>query len=323
MLEVIEPGLLSTIQDRGRPGLAHLGIRRAGAADPISLAVASLLVGEPADAAAVEMTLLGATLAVRADCLVGIAGADMEARVAEEDRRLAPAGAYRLRAGTTLMFGGAVDGARTYLALAGGIQAERVLGSASTDPTLGAGGLIGRPLRAGDVLVADRPATDDRGERTWPGGLAASGVQVGEGPRRIGVTRGPHADRFGPDGLETIVGTTWRVSPRSDRVGVRLEGPAVTRADASLDELISLPMLPGAVQVPPAGRPIVLGVDAPTVGGYPVAAVVNEADLPAIGQLRPGDEVRFEWLDADTARRRSAAAAAGLVSGARHLGAAP
>jgi antagonist of KipI len=321
MLEVLEPGLFTTVQDLGRPALAHYGIRHAGAADRLALAASCLLAGEPAGSAALEMTLLGATFAVRADCLVGIAGADMGIEVRDEGHSLPPGGSYRLRAGTTLTCGAALDGARTYLALGGGIRADRVLGSASTDTSAALGGLDGRPLRTGDILESARgpfPAVD---ERRWPPGMASSGVRLAAEPPVIAVTRGPHADRLGAGVIEGLGEAAWIVSARSDRVGVRLDGPRLPVTDDGSGDLVSLPMIVGAVQVPPDGSPIVLSVDAPTIGGYPVAAVVIEADLPVLGQLRPGDEVRFAWVDAETARRRSGAATEALEAAARLLAA--
>jgi biotin-dependent carboxylase-like uncharacterized protein len=305
MLEILEPGLQSTIQDGGRPGLAHLGVPRSGAADPRALAAANLLVGGPVDGAAVEMALLGATFAVRGACVIGLAGADMDARVPEEDRTLAPGRAHRLATGTTLACAGATDGARTYLALAGGLLADRVLGSASTDLAAGLGGIGGRALRTGDVLVAGPAAAVAKAGARWPEGIASSGVMPGDGPRILRVTPGPHVERLEGRLVEALVEQPWRVSPRSDRMGVRLEGAPLS-VDGTLGahgDLVSFPMLPGAVEVPPDGRPIVLSVDAPTVGGYPVPFVVIEADAPAVGQLRPGDPVRFEPVDAATARR--------------------
>ena len=303
MLEVIEPGLLSTIQDRGRPDQGHLGVARAGAADDLALAVANLLLGNAGHEPALEMTLLGASFAVRADVLVGLSGADMEAHVPEEGRALATAMSHRLHAGTTLVLGGALDGARTYLALPGGIVAQHALGSASTDPVAGFGGIEGRSLKPGDII--EPAASPDRvsRERVWPSGVPAAGVVPGDGPRFAEVVVGPHLDVMAAAVRDSLVQPAWTVTPRSDRVGLRLEGPAI--ADLGAAALVSMPMLPGAIQLPPNGLPIVLMADAPTIGGYPVPAVVCQVDLAVMGQLRPGDRVRFSWIDVDAARRRA------------------
>ncbi len=315
MLVTIEPGLYGTIQDLGRRGAGHLGVRQAGAADELALIVANLLVGNTGDAAALEMTLLGGTFAVQTTCLVGITGADMEARLEPGGRQLRPGRSYWLDEGTTLVFGGAVDGARAYLSLAGGIASEVVLDSASTDPIAGFGGIGGRSLLAGDVLAA--PQTEHRPERTWPSHEPSSGVATSDDPRAICVVRGPHLDMLPDEVGRQLSAEVWTVSPRSDRVGLRLDGQAIDGGE--LPALVSLPMLPGAVQLPASGLPIVLMPDAPTVGGYPVPAVVASIDRPVTGQLRPGDEARFEWLEPEAARALAAqrdARLGALASGA-------
>jgi biotin-dependent carboxylase-like uncharacterized protein len=302
MLRIVDAGLYSTIQDAGRSGSGHLGVRHAGAADGLALAVANLLLGNDPGAAGVEMTLLGGTFSVEADMLVAITGADMGAGVPEEGRALEVGRSHALHSGTTLVLSGAIDGARTYLALPGGVVAEEALGSASTDPVAGFGGIDGRALRAGDMLEARIPG-GGAGERSWPAGLASSGVAQMEGVRRLAVTPGPHLESL-PAGTDAaFAGPGWTVTPRSDRVGLRLDGAAI--AGSGRLSLASLPMLPGAVQLPPSGQPIVLMPDAPTVGGYPVPAVIVGSDRHITGQLRPGDEIIFEWVDEAEARRRT------------------
>jgi len=307
---VIDAGLLSTIQDRGRAGWGHLGVRQAGAADPVALTAANLLVGNDRGAAAVEMTMLGATFAAEADVLIAITGADMDASVPEESQRLSPGASHLLSAGTTLAFGTATDGVRTYLAVAGGFTVPQALGSAATDPTAGLGGIEGRALKAGDRLTIAPSVA--RVERTWPAGVPASGVVVTDGPASLVVVAGPHLEAMPKGTEEALAERVWAVAPRADRVGLRLDGTPLAGADAL--DLVSLPMLPGAVQVAPNGLPIVLMPDAPTVGGYPVPAVIAEADRHITGQLRPGDEITFEWIDEVEARRRSRARAAQMAA---------
>ena len=315
MLRVVEAGLHSTIQDRGRFGWAHLGVRVSGAADALALAAANLLVGNEPEAAAVEMTLLGGAFAVEADVLVGLAGADMAASVPEESRSLSPGASYRLHAGTTLTFAAASDGARTYLAVAGGLAVPLALGSAATDPTAGLGGIEGRALRVGDRLAFG--PSQARAERAWPDGLPASGITDGVVPTTLAIVPGPHLDVLPGETANALAAAVWTVSARADRVGLRLEGVPLTGA-AALD-LVSLPMLPGAVQLPPGGLPIVLMPDAPTVGGYPVPAVIAESDRHIAGQLRPGDSIAFAWIDHEEARRRSRARAARLRAAVAEL----
>lgn len=299
MLEVVEPGLHSTVQDAGRAGWGHLGVRRAGAADTLALAAANLLVGNQPDAPAVEMTLLGGSFALTADTLVGLTGADMGASIAPGSRPLSPGASYLVRSGSHLVFEGAEDGARTYLALAGGIDVPTVLGSASTDPVAGFGGLGGRVLQTGDVLTVREPKGGT--ERRWPSLVPSSGVSELDLPVVVRIVPGPHLEAFPFAAEEALVEQTWTVSPRADRVGLRLDGEPLAGADVL--DLVSLPMLPGAIQLPSSGQPIVLMPDAPTVGGYPVPAVVAAADRPLLGQLRPGDGLRFRWVSLDGARR--------------------
>jgi biotin-dependent carboxylase-like uncharacterized protein len=310
LLEVVEPGLLTTIQDAGRPGYAHLGVPVSGACDPWGLAQANLLLGNEPGAAAIEVTLEGPTMRVLVDAAIAIGGADLGARVPEEFRDLSPGGAHRLRAGTTVRFdaGGRADtstGMRAYVALPGGVDVPNVFGSSATYLAGGFGGLEGRAMRAGDRIGAIGQGGLDAAGRTWP-------VRVGPSPYETGplrVVRGPHAHLLNSNEVEELLGGNWRVQPESDRSGVRLvagaDRPDVdrTRRARPTPEIVSLPMAWGAVQVPPDGRPILLLADYQTVGGYPVAAVVIRADWPRLGQLAPGSPVRFELVDIADAQR--------------------
>jgi biotin-dependent carboxylase-like uncharacterized protein len=296
MLEVLEEGILTSIQDAGRPDWTHLGVPVGGACDPWSLAVANLLVANDAAAATVEMTLIGATFAVRTPVTVGLAGADLGGIVRESGRALAPGRTHRLEEGSTIAFAGDADPtprsrARAYLALPGGIDVPPVLGSASTALAAGFGGIDGRRLRAGDVLRA-ASAAGIAPEVAWPAltddPLAAPATEP------IRLLPGPAG------GLEALVATEWTVGAASDRVGLRLEGPPLP-ATAS-GELLSHGVVRGAIQLPPGGAPIVLLADHQTTGGYPIAAVVITADHPRLGQLMPGASVRFTTMTMDDAR---------------------
>lgn len=317
MLEVRAPGLLATIQDAGRPGVAHLGIPPSGACDPLARAAANLLLGNDPDAPVLEMTLLGAELRVLAPCLVAVTGAEMDAVVPEDGRRIRPGTTHRLRAGATLVFGAARTGARTYLALAGGIDAPRVLGSASTAPAGGIGGPAGGPLVAGDLLRPADPARPDPAGRAWPGPGPSSGVAPHAGPRTIHLLEGPHAAELPREMLRLLYASAWTVTPRSDRAGLRLAGPVLPAAEGP--EPVSFGMTWGALEVPAGGAPILLLADHPTVGGYRVPAVAISADRPALGQLQAGDEIRFARVDAATAERRAAEAAEVLALAAGRL----
>lgn len=301
-ITVVQPGLFTTIQDLGRPGLRAAGVPLSGAADPVSLRLANLLVGNPEAAAAIECTLLGPTLRFEREAVVGLVGGAFPGL---------PGGvATRVAAGAELALGHATAGCRGYLAVAGGIDVEPVLGSRSTLVVAGFGGLAGRPLRAGDRLaVASEFAR--RGRRLPPRGARAAalrrrlagpllpevaslesadqGQRPCDQPRVLRFIPGEQADAFG--------GRAWsrsfRTSSRSDRMGVRLEGEPLPGATAG-GGLASVAVFPGTVQIPPDGLPIVLLADAQTIGGYPLLGQVIAADLPRAAQLRPGDEVRFE-----------------------------
>jgi biotin-dependent carboxylase-like uncharacterized protein len=314
MLEVLEAGVLTSIQDAGRPDWTHLGVPLGGACDPWSLAVANLLAGNDAGAAALEMTLVGATLAVREPMTVGLAGADLGGIVRESGRRLLPGRSHRLDAETTIAFPGdakARTGARAYLALPGGIDVPLVLGSASTALGAGFGGLEGRLLRPGDVV---RAAREDEGvpgpEAAWPA-LAEDPLTAPDRPIRL--LAGP-ADR-----LDAMVAADWKVGSGSDRVGLRLEGPSLEAPGSG--ELLSHGVVTGAVQLPPDGAPIVLLADHQTTGGYPIAAVVITADHPRLGQLRPGASVRFAAATIDEARLALSRQREALARGAAALSA--
>jgi antagonist of KipI len=319
MLEVIEPGLLTSVQDAGRPGWTHLGVPIGGACDGWSLAVANLLAGNEPSVAALEMTLAGATFAVRATTTIGLAGADFGGLVRETGRRLAPGRSHRLDGGTTVSFSGDASsraGARLYLALRGGIDVPLVLGSASTALGAGFGGMDGRRLEAGDVLRprrADTAPTRDlerEPDVVWP--------EFADDPFGSGTDDAPIRLLPGPStGLEDIVANEWRVGPASDRVGLRLEGPPVATGPGS--ELLSHGVVRGAIQIPAGGAPIVLLAEHLTTGGYPISAVAITADHPRLGQLRPGAIARFAATTVDEARLALARQRTAMARGAASL----
>jgi antagonist of KipI len=316
MLEVVAPGMLSTIQDAGRPGATDLGVPISGACDPLARSAANLLLGNDPAAPVLEITLVGPVLAARDDIVVALAGADFGAAVLEDGRHLRPGTSLLLRQGSTLRFRAARDGARACLALVGGIDVPSVLGSASTAPVGGFGGIEGRPLREGDVLVPrERGATGWAGH-PWPGPGPSSGVSGTLDSRVLRAVDGPDADSIPAEALARLWTTDWMVGTRSDRTGVRLEGQALDGADG---ELLSHGMAWGAVEVPPGGGPIILLADGPTVGGYPVPAVVASVDRPTLGQLRPGDRVGFERVNLELAFRLRREADAQLAEAASRL----
>jgi len=281
-MEVLRAGLLTTIQDLGRVGLAHLGVPRAGAVDPPALKLANRLVGNPPGAAGLEITLTGCTVRFDHAMAIAVTGATatrlrLGARAVDMCVPVSvPAG------GRVLEIGPTVTGLRTYLAVAGGIDVPAVLGSRATDTLT----KLGPPVvRDGDVLPVDRPSGPPAGIWFAPYPPAPTP------PITLRVRLGPRDDWFTPAAVDQFITETYRVSTLTDRIGVRLTGSALARvADR---ELPSEGVTFGAVQVPTGGEPLVFLADHPTLGGYPVIAVVDEADLPLLAQARPGTPVRF------------------------------
>ncbi|MGQ4384554.1 biotin-dependent carboxyltransferase family protein [Streptomyces sp. SAS_270] len=278
-LSVVRAGALTTVQDRGRPGHAHLGVPRSGALDAPAADLANRLVGNPPEAAVLETTLNGCALRPRSTLTVAVAGAPCPVTV---DGRPAPWGAaVRVPAGALLDIGRADRGLRAYVAVAGGVAVDPVLGSRSTDLLSGLGP---PPLTDGMVLPLGRAATVRARVDVVPQPAPPSELV-------LRVTPGPRDDWFTPSALRTLTTRTYQVSSASNRIGLRTEGPSLERAVSG--ELPSEGMVLGAVQVPPDGRPVVFLADHPTTGGYPVIAVVDPADLPAAAQAVPGIPVRF------------------------------
>ncbi|MEU8591371.1 biotin-dependent carboxyltransferase family protein [Streptomyces sp. NPDC048664] len=281
---VVRAGALTTVQDLGRPGHAHLGVPRSGALDMPAAALVNRLVGNPPGAAVLETTLDGCAVRPRHEVTVVVGGAPCAVTV---DGRPAAWGApVRVPGGALLDVGRARGGVRGYVGVAGGVAVEPVLGSRSTDLLSGLGPA---PLATGDVLPLGEPA---RGGRAGAGVDAAAWVAP-PAELVLRVTLGPRHDWFTAESVRTFLTRAYRVSSASNRVGLRTEGPALVRAPALRRELPSEGMVSGAVQVPPDGRPVVFLADHPTTGGYPVVGVVRGADLAAAGQAAPGTVVRF------------------------------
>ena len=279
-LHVLRPGPLTTVQDLGRPGLAHLGVGRSGAADRPAHRLANRLLGNPEGAATLELTLGG--LVVRTDEPLWVALAGAPAPAGTGQGVVAPGTPAYLPAGETLTVGMPPTGLRTYLAVRGGVAAPEVLGSRSTDVLSGIGPApvaAGAALDVGPAPGGWRPVVD----HVPP--PAAPGEPV------LALTLGPRDDWLTDAGSATLAEALWEVSPDSNRVGVRLTGPVLERARRG--ELPSEGLVAGAVQVPPSGQPIVFLADHPVTGGYPVLGVLTDAALAVAAQLRPGDRCRM------------------------------
>ncbi|MBX5436504.1 MAG: 5-oxoprolinase subunit PxpB [Alicyclobacillaceae bacterium] len=286
-VEVVKPGLLTSVQDMGRPGWEHVGVATGGAMDRFSAAVANLLVGNDAGAAVLECTLVGPVLRFRRETVIAVTGGNLEPRL--NGSVLPMWKAVHVPAGAELALGTCRDGCRAYVAVAGGIDVPCVLGSRSTDLGQGFGGFQGRALQAGDELAVGTPHVPlsllhGRALPRWARPVWVRPATVGFLPTRL-----PSA--LPASYTAAFAGAVWAVSPRSDRMGIRLSGPTV---HPPRREVISEPVRPGTIQCPPNGQPIVLLADAQTMGGYPTLGVVCTADLGVLGQCPPGCEVRFE-----------------------------
>jgi len=278
-LAVVRSGALTTVQDQGRPGHAHLGVPRSGALDAPTAALTNRLVGNPSESAVLETTLNGCALRPRSAITVAVAGAPCPVTV---DGRPAAWGApVRVPAGALLDVGHARAGLRSYVAVSGGVAVEPVLGSRATDLLSGLGP---PPLTDGTVLPLGRPDTLHARVDVVPHTAPPTELV-------LRVTPGPRDDWFTASALRTLTTSTYRVSSASNRIGLRTEGPSLERAVSG--ELPSEGMVLGAVQVPPDGSPVVFLADHPATGGYPVIAVVRAGDLPAAAQAVPGTPVRF------------------------------
>ncbi len=285
---VLRPGLLTTVQDRGRFGYQKFGVPVSGAVDGIALRVANLLVRNPEGAAGLEITALGPQLRFLADAVAALTGAEVNV-----DLDGAPVPWYQsflVRAGQTLDVQTCTRGLRSYLAVAGGIDVPVLLGSRSTCLAAVFGGFQGRALAAGDVLRGGSPSgpLTDLARRDVPEAWRLRE----ESPGTLRVVLGPQDDAFTKDGLRSFLESTYLVTHHADRMGCRLDGPEIAHRESA--DIISDWVPLGGVQVPGDRKPIILLADRQTTGGYPKIATVIGSDLPLVAQCRPGDRLRFQ-----------------------------
>ncbi len=293
-IEVLDGGMLTTVQDLGRFGYQRYGVPTSGALDLFSMRAANRLVGNPDDAAGLELTLIGPRLEFVVPATIALTGADLGARLG--DRPLPRWESVVVEPGAVLSFSGPQDGVRAYLAVAGGVDVPEVLGSRATYIRSRLGGIAGRKLEAGDAVhvSGDRPV------------LLGGALQLPVPHRPIyghahllRVVLGPQDDRFTPNGVHTFLSSTYSVSPQSDRMGYRLAGAAIEHLRGP--DIVSDGTPLGAVQVAGDGVPIVLLADRGTAGGYTKIATVIGPDIPRLAQAAPGDEVTFDSVGLDDA----------------------
>ncbi len=287
VLTVQSPGLFTTVQDLGRPHYGPIGVSASGAADSLSLRLGNRLLGNPETAAALEMTLQGGKFTFSDDTLVALTGADFESSIPRHTPAL-------IRAGELLEIGRPVSGARAYLCVRGGIAVPLLLGSASTHILSGLGGYEGRALRKGDILSIGPAPTAPPRRAIHPGILPHLAPRT-----TLRVTEGPQASWFPPTTQALFYSSAYQVTPEANRMGLRLQGP---RLELPPRQLVSEGIANGCIQVPASGQPVILFVEQQTTGGYPKIANVVAADLPFIGQLKPGDHIRFQLIDLRHAR---------------------
>lgn len=285
-LTVLRPGPLALVTDLGRPGQAYLGIPRGGALDLPAFRLANRLVGNPEGLAAFELLLGGFELRADTGCTVAVTGPPTAVTVLREDGTRRAVGSHRavyLWAGDRLLVAAPDSGLRNYVGCSGGLDIPAVLGSRAADLLSGLGP---QPVRAGERFPLG-PASGS------PADAAPVPVSVSPDELSVPVLLGPRDDWFDQPAT-ALRATWWTVGSASNRIGLRLRGRPLRRCpDRAQVELPSEPMRPGAVQVPPSGQPVIFLADGPTTGGYPVVGVVDERQLPALGQVRPGSALRL------------------------------
>jgi antagonist of KipI len=323
-LRILQPGLQTTVQDLGRWGHQREGIPVSGAMDPWALRVGNMLVGNGDSAAGLEITLTGPTLEFSESTLIALTGTDLGAEI--EDRPVPFWHALWVAGGMTLSFHGGQSGCRAYLAVAGGIDVPARLGSRSTFVRAALGGQAGRALQRDDLLECGAPSAlalrvaKALAPETGPFAAAHWSPAQSLRPRysaapTVRLIGGAHLDLLNPASRARLFDGEFRVSPQSDRMGYRLEGPSLElRAPV---ELLSEAVVFGTVQLPPGGGPIILMADRQTTGGYPRIGEVASVDLPLLAQLKPADRVRFRPISLEDAQKQYLAREQDLAQ-ARH-----
>jgi antagonist of KipI len=304
-LTVVKPGMLTTVQDLGRRGYQGVGVPVSGPMDVYSHRLANLAVGNPPMAAALEITIIGPELVAEGDIVCAVAGAEIDVNV--DDTRAAANVPFAVRSGSRLRFGARRRGARATLAVRGGFDLPATLGSRATHLVSHMGPFGGRALKAGDALpVGAEGARGAKGATPLPLDLPSGGA-------RVRVLPAVHRERFTNEAWERLLSGRYTVTPQSNRMGYRLDGPALAHTGAA--DILSEAMPMGAIQVPASGQPILLMAECATTGGYATIANVISADLPIAGQLAPGDWIAFARCTRDEALAALRAREAALTGG--------
>jgi len=294
-LEILAAGPLTTVQDRGRFGFGRYGVPPGGAVDPFSLRVGNLLVGNRENEASLEITIIGLKIVALTDTLIAITGADLQPKVNETPLEMWRS--HLLKKGDILSFKGPKSGCRAYLAIGGGISVQTIMGSKSTNLAAQFGGLGGRPLRKGDIISSDSPARYLKAVGRY---LDKALIPSYAKDQALRVISGPQDDHFSTKAKEIFLDSPFRVTPQSDRTGIRLAGPHIAAKRSLKESIISEGVVPGTIQIPGDAQPIIILGETVT-GGYRKVATVISADLPLLGQLKPGGRVNFRKVSMDEA----------------------
>lgn len=291
-MQILMPGMLTTVQDAGRFGYLKSGITSSGVMDDEAFASANAMLNNPDDAAVLEVSYFGPTILFAGEpgeeTVIAVTGADMETCL--DGRPVDTSRPIGVREGQTLSLGYAKEGCRTYIAVSGGIDVPEVMGSRSTNLKCAIGGYHGRALKAGDMLELFEPLTDYEEVKDNRYERPDYGKQL-----TLRVVMGPQEEYFSEKGIDTFLSDTYSVTDASDRMGCRLEGAAIESVNGT--DIVSDAIVPGAIQIPPNGKPIVLLRDRQTTGGYAKIATVVSGDLWKLAQAKPGDKVTFQKVE--------------------------
>jgi antagonist of KipI len=288
ILEILKPGALTSVQDLGRYGCGRFGVAPSGALDGFAHRVGNLLVGNPQNRAGLEAMLLGPSIRALTDVVVSIAGGDLQPQ--RNGQPITLWRAHKFKKDDILSFKTPRSGFRAYICVAGGIDVPLVMGSRSTNLPTGFGGYQGRPLKKGDILRSEAAAGNSNSA-----GRALDSRWIPEYSNQwtLRVILGPQDDHFPPESRELFLSAAYAMSPDSDRTGIRLQGPVIPPKADIAESIISEGVVAGSIQIPGDGKPIIILGETVT-GGYRKIATVISADLPLLGQIKPGDKVRFE-----------------------------
>lgn len=297
VFDVLKPGILTTVQDLGRFGFSHVGVPPSGVLDPFSLRVGNLLVGNEEGEAGLETTIMGLKLKARKEVVIAITGGDLLPTLNGESLEMWRS--HLLVEEDILAFKGVRNGCRAYVAICGGIAVPKIMGSRSTFLSGGFGGFEGRALKRGDILQSlnSKIALDKIGVR-----FPSEWIPLFEEEATLRVIPGPQDEHFTVLGFQTFQTSSYRVTAKSDRMGIRLEGPEIERRSGREESIISEGLLPGVIQVPGDGKPLVI-LNELVTGGYTKIATVISADLTSVAQLKPGDRVRFDPIPLEDAHK--------------------